>query len=938
MNKAISNGISFLSHDAEKQLRHVRRLEVIRKVQARQSEDRPSKPARLNVVLPPDAAISAEAKAAVAKLDEIAAAAEAEAESAAADGPAAGSGAVADSYDVSKTPDIEWLNATCAAIQEWTAKVNSDASWASSCGGVGLDIEAFPSSYLGNGNGAGAAASSSPSTLEFPYRILPPCNSWRRRIIYSLVQGLFGTGKSSSVHLTVRPGDQLAGDSWDKRMRLTWVGGGTPGFDAFMACSLRRSLIEVDAMIDAAVGFRKVIDAITQAKVPVVGHNCYLDLAHAASKFSGPLPSNMCDWAAQLSQLFPGGVFDTKHMLQAGEVDAAVAEAFRRDNGLGQAYAVVAGQSTVMVPKAPAAGPSSSTAASGSTPAVTPAATPAPATVAADSTSTASAAPVVSDASAASSSSSAAPALAPASHDDAAAAAATPPTPAPAPAPQQQRTGAKRRWNDKPQVEMEAVTIDWPATVNVQLADGFAYVKPSGASNGSASSPSVVAAAASASASVVAPAAAAVGDGAVALTPPPVEIAAVAEDFAHDAGYDAHMTGTVFARVAVRIAEKAVSGTTTAARANQLFGPGRDLSPLSSIADRLFVMRVTDTRLKCMNLRHAKELALAGRQRDTAPKADSDADKRNSVLVGRSAADRSKHLHVSGLDFSIRSETLVPLLASTLGIDAKLIDTNKQVWWVDDSTAFVQLPSAAHVDEVLRAAAAEEEDGSEDGGAATDANGDVVMSEADGAAANRAATPTSSNGSSGGGGKGIIGWILEKLSPSGGDNMLGFGGVEGAGTVKPSLEEERRAAATRASTPGAKRARPGAVAAPSGALSTDTISSKYSLADLDISAVTPDRVAALAPPLKLSDLKFQSYGDWLKQHRDVFGTTCDHEAIPRSYAPRPGSGLGGVAAAAAALGIVTSDSSSDSAGAGHGGASGKRVKQDTAAAPNCAVS
>ncbi len=60
-----------------------------------------------------------------------------------------------------------------------------------------------------------------------------------------------------------------------------------------------------------AVEFRRVIDAITSAAVPVIGHNSFLDFIHTTTKFVGDSPENVTQWAAQLASVFPV-VFDTK--------------------------------------------------------------------------------------------------------------------------------------------------------------------------------------------------------------------------------------------------------------------------------------------------------------------------------------------------------------------------------------------------------------------------------------------------------------------------------------------------------------------------------------------------------------------------------------------------------------------------------------------------
>lgn len=72
----------------------------------------------------------------------------------------------------------------------------------------------------------------------------------------------------------------------------------------------------LEARVSNAVGFRKVIDAVVGAGIPVIGHNCVLDMTHIYSKFFGPLPSNMGSFSSSLLQHFPC-IVDTKYLLRA---------------------------------------------------------------------------------------------------------------------------------------------------------------------------------------------------------------------------------------------------------------------------------------------------------------------------------------------------------------------------------------------------------------------------------------------------------------------------------------------------------------------------------------------------------------------------------------------------------------------------------------------
>ncbi|KAG4923770.1 hypothetical protein JHK87_049310 [Glycine soja] len=66
--------------------------------------------------------------------------------------------------------------------------------------------------------------------------------------------------------------------------------------------------------IQAAVGFRHVIDLLSSEQKLIVGYNCFLDIAHVYSKFIGPLPGTPEEFVASVSKCFPH-IVDTKILL-----------------------------------------------------------------------------------------------------------------------------------------------------------------------------------------------------------------------------------------------------------------------------------------------------------------------------------------------------------------------------------------------------------------------------------------------------------------------------------------------------------------------------------------------------------------------------------------------------------------------------------------------
>lgn len=71
--------------------------------------------------------------------------------------------------------------------------------------------------------------------------------------------------------------------------------------------------------IQAAIGFRHVIDLLSSERKLIVGHNCFLDIAHVYSKFFGPLPSTAEEFVSSVNKYFPY-IVDTKILLNGNFV------------------------------------------------------------------------------------------------------------------------------------------------------------------------------------------------------------------------------------------------------------------------------------------------------------------------------------------------------------------------------------------------------------------------------------------------------------------------------------------------------------------------------------------------------------------------------------------------------------------------------------------
>ncbi|XP_058218981.1 poly(A)-specific ribonuclease PARN isoform X2 [Rhododendron vialii] len=76
---------------------------------------------------------------------------------------------------------------------------------------------------------------------------------------------------------------------------------------------------EAEMKIKAAVGFRHVIDLLSSEQKLIVGHNCFLDIAHIYSKFLGPLPSTAEEYVSSVNKYFPY-IIDTKILLNAKDM------------------------------------------------------------------------------------------------------------------------------------------------------------------------------------------------------------------------------------------------------------------------------------------------------------------------------------------------------------------------------------------------------------------------------------------------------------------------------------------------------------------------------------------------------------------------------------------------------------------------------------------
>jgi len=73
-----------------------------------------------------------------------------------------------------------------------------------------------------------------------------------------------------------------------------------------------------EARIKSAIGIRHVIDLLSSERKLIVGHSCFLDIAQVYSKFVGPLPSSIKEFASSIHKIFPH-IADTRHLMSVNQ-------------------------------------------------------------------------------------------------------------------------------------------------------------------------------------------------------------------------------------------------------------------------------------------------------------------------------------------------------------------------------------------------------------------------------------------------------------------------------------------------------------------------------------------------------------------------------------------------------------------------------------------
>jgi hypothetical protein len=127
---------------------------------------------------------------------------------------------------------------------------------------------------------------------------LAPANGWRRLICHQEIPRR-------------RPQCQTDSEGVDRDKHIVV----RPLLDEAAAAELAKKKNETkEAALVTEIGARRVFDLMCARGVPIIGHNCFLDLLFTCHTFHEGPPATVDEFALQLRTLFPAGVFDTKRI------------------------------------------------------------------------------------------------------------------------------------------------------------------------------------------------------------------------------------------------------------------------------------------------------------------------------------------------------------------------------------------------------------------------------------------------------------------------------------------------------------------------------------------------------------------------------------------------------------------------------------------------
>eukprot|EP00945_MAST-04E_sp_MAST-4E-sp1_P006643 g6643.t1 len=137
--------------------------------------------------------------------------------------------------------------------------------------------------------------------------VLPPTNGFRRRILYDAFSG----EEFETVLLQKFAEDNESSRYGNQSLRAVFFSS-VDDKSAFLEVKRRADMKEELEKVKEESGFSRIIEALSNAKKTVVGHNCLLDLAHTYTKFCGAPPLEFEKYVTSLRSKFPS-IVDTKY-------------------------------------------------------------------------------------------------------------------------------------------------------------------------------------------------------------------------------------------------------------------------------------------------------------------------------------------------------------------------------------------------------------------------------------------------------------------------------------------------------------------------------------------------------------------------------------------------------------------------------------------------
>ncbi|XP_071813043.1 poly(A)-specific ribonuclease PARN-like isoform X2 [Apostichopus japonicus] len=131
---------------------------------------------------------------------------------------------------------------------------------------------------------------------------LPPCNGFKRKLIYQTIYAKWPTG----VHLESHPVEK-------SRLQSICVNRASQEEKKKLD---KQKLQNAMDEVEEAAGFAKVIQMLSSSKRTIVGHNMMLDLMHTLHQFSGTLPETLAEFKSMTNAVF-NKIFDTKVLATA---------------------------------------------------------------------------------------------------------------------------------------------------------------------------------------------------------------------------------------------------------------------------------------------------------------------------------------------------------------------------------------------------------------------------------------------------------------------------------------------------------------------------------------------------------------------------------------------------------------------------------------------